>query len=77
MHFSHDQDWMLVADGKAAAPDTLWQWAPGAGGAAHLLNQRTRGHLNYRPGGFGRGHADSLPATQGRRKPAPAGKGRC
>ena len=61
-HFSHDQDWVPLADGRRVQPDTLWHWD-----GSHLRNKATGGHLNFRPGGFVRGHGNAMP-----RKPAAA-----
>lgn len=57
-HFSADQDWCPLANGRRAAPDTLWRWVE-ARGAGHLMNQMSMGHLNGRPGGFVRGHGNA------------------
>ena len=67
-HFSHDQDWVPLADGTSVQPSTLWQWVPARDGTGHLRNRASGGHLNYRPGGFVRGHGNRLP-----RRPARAG----
>jgi len=61
-HFSHDQDWVPLADGRRVQPDTLWHWD-----GSHLRNKASGGHLNFRPGGFVRGHGNAMP-----RKPAAA-----
>jgi len=57
--FSHDQDWVPIADGSQVAPDTLWRWE--GGGRGRLLNQGSGGYLNYRGDGLVRGHGDSPP----------------
>ena len=62
-HFSHDQDWVPLCDGRRVQPDTLWHWDGG-----HMRNKASGGHLNFRPGGFVRGHGNAMP-----RKPAAAG----
>ena len=63
-HFSADQDWVLVANGRVKEPATLWRWIAD-GSAGHLRNKGNGGHLNSRPGGFVRGHGSD------QRRPAP------
>eukprot|EP00962_Isochrysis_galbana_P009243 scaffold2584_cov113-Isochrysis_galbana.AAC.10 len=57
--FSADQDWVPLADGADVAADTLWRWEGGRSG--RLLNQASRGYLNYRGAGLVRGHGDTPP----------------
>ena len=69
-HYSADQDWVPMVNGQAVDGSTLWRWvAPDGSSAGHLQNQRTGGHINFRPGGFVRGHGNEntkprRPATQ-------------
>ena len=69
-HFSHDQDWVVLADGRRVQPDTLWKWVAHDSSAGHLRNKATGGHLNFRPGGFVRGHGNHLPRHPARESPS-------
>ena len=57
-HFSAEQDWVPVSDGKEVQSDTLWQWVPTSGDRGHLRNDMSGGHLNSRPEGYVRGHGN-------------------
>ena len=70
-HFSADQDWVPMTNGKDATGDTLWRWVSMGSSTGHLQNKRTGGHLNFRPGGFVRGHGNE---NRPPRRPARAGE---
>ena len=59
-----------MTNGKKPSGDTLWRFV-GGGDSGHLQNKRTGGHLNFRPGGFVRGHGNE---ERPPRKPASAGQ---
>lgn len=69
-HFSHDQDWVILADGRRVQPNTLWKWVAHDSSTGHLRNKATGGHLNFRPGGFVRGHGNRLPRQPAREGPS-------
>ena len=69
-HFSAEQDWVPMVDGRREEGTTLWRWVDTGGSTkGHLRNRATNGHLNSRPGGFVRGHGNE---DKPPRRPAPA-----
>lgn len=58
-HFSAEQDWVPMADGKEARAETLWRWvSEGSENRGHLHNEMSGGHLNARPEGYVRCHGN-------------------
>ena len=68
-HFSADQDWVPMTNGKEESGDTLWRWVSMGSSTGHLQNKRTGGHINFRPEGYVRGHGNE---NRPPRRPAPA-----
>lgn len=47
-----------MTNGERVNGETLWRWQSTGHIGGHLQNKRTYGHLNFRPGGYVRGHGN-------------------